>query len=89
MSKCLCQELAVTERFKQVAIYGLSTRTKISSYCREVAIVGSWSLVGGSTVLLKPTAFKKNQMSHQLPPPQKVSNPTSVQQLLCMFYVHN
>ena len=45
--RCLCWELAVTERFKQEAIYGLSTGTKISGYC----IVGSWSLVGGSTVL--------------------------------------
>ena len=84
----LFRELEVTERFKQEAIYGLSTGTKISGYCREEAIVGSWSLVEGWAVLLKPTAFKKNQVSHQ-PPPQNLSNPSSVQQLLCMFFVHN
>ena len=44
---CRCEEVAVSERFKQEAIYGLSAETKISGHCREVAIVGSWLLVEG------------------------------------------
>ena len=42
---CFSGTVAVIERFKQEAIYGLSAGTKISGHCREVAIVGSWLLV--------------------------------------------
>ena len=37
---CCCRhrEIAVVETFKQEVMYGLSTRTKESGHCREVAV---------------------------------------------------
>ena len=37
--------VAVVERFKQELMYGLSTETKKSGRCREVAVVERWPLV--------------------------------------------
>ena len=52
-------------------------------YCWELVV--SWRF----NCPLRPTAFKQNQMSYQLPTPKKLSNPSSVQQLLlCMFFEH-
>ena len=43
--------MAVVERFKQESMYGLSA--KKSGFCREVAVVERWLLVGSSTVHCK------------------------------------
>ena len=52
-----CTEVAVVERFKKESIYGLSTTTKKSGHCEEVATSGGSNFLGEKTHITRDMRF--------------------------------
>ena len=56
---CHCREVAIIERFKQEAIYGLSAETKKSRCCGQVDVSGGLAVPKAEALLGR--VYSKNR----------------------------